>query len=316
MRGRRRTDSDGHTRLPILSDFAAVETFVAIMETRSISKAAQRLNTVPSAVSQRLTNLETLSETKLFNRTTRIVAPTEAARALYRHCKKIIGCIDAAEQELWGDAALLSGDLRIAAPVYFGMDTIAPILPDFARLYPDLLVSLHLSARESDLIAEGLDLAIRFQKSVDPGNGERLLMRNDRVFCASPDYLVRNGTPETPDDLKDHDCISNLPSAPSVTWTYRSDGETRAVQIVPVLQSDNALVLIEAARQGLGIALMGQRAIAKWLENGEIVTVLDGFAPEANCLIAKTPDSRYMPHRAKVFVDFLMERTGIAQDDS
>ncbi|MBN9888890.1 LysR family transcriptional regulator [Salipiger abyssi] len=310
MRGRRRTDSDGHTRLPILADFAAVETFVAIMETRSISKAAQRLNTVPSAVSQRLSNLETLSETRLFNRTTRIVAPTDAARALYGHCKKIIACIDVAEQELWGDAALLYGDLRVAAPVYFGMDTIAPILPEFARLYPDLLVSLQLSARASDLIAEGLDLAIRFQPSLDPGNGERLLLENDRVFCAAPDYLARRGAPRRPQDLKDHDCICTLPSAPLVTWEYRGRDGIDRVEVTPVLQSDNPLVLIEAARQGLGIALLGRRAIAEWLARGELVTLLDDVALQSNYLVAKAPDSRYMPHRAKVFVDFLMSHIG------
>lgn len=162
MRGRRRLDREDKTHLHILADFSAIETFVAIMETSSISKAALRLNAVPSSVSQRLTNLELIAKTKIFNRTTRIVSPAEAGQRLYVHCIEIMRRIDTAEQELWGDDLGLSGDLRVTAPVYFGMRKIAPILPLFIKRNPVLNVSLNLSAQATELISEGVNLAIQF----------------------------------------------------------------------------------------------------------------------------------------------------------
>lgn len=308
MRGRRRKDKDGKIRLPVLSDFNSIETFVAIMETRGISKAALRLNTVPSAVSQRLTNLENLAQAKLFNRTTRIVSPTEAGQRLYLHCIEIIRRIDTAEQELWGAGAVLSGDLRITAPVYFGMSAIAPILPEFIRRYPDLNVSLQLSVGASNLISEGLDLAIRFQPKVDIKNGDRLIFENDRLFCASPAYLKEHGTPQAPSDLQDHNCICTIAPVPFSHWSYRENGSAETVRVCPVMQSDNVLVIIEAVRQGLGIAQLGQRTVESYLSSGELVTILDDYTPEPNYLIATTPDSRYMPQKAVVFVDFLAEQ--------
>ncbi len=307
MRGRRRKDKEGNIRLPVLADFSAIEVFVAIMETRSISKAALRLNTAPSVISHRLTTLETLAQVKLFNRTTRIVSPTEAAERLYRHCIEIIHRIDAAEQELWGANAVLSGDLRIAAPVYFGMQSIAPILPIFVRRYPALKVSLQLSAQAADLISEGIDLAIRFQGKVDIKNGDRMILENERVFCASPRYLDEHGTPRVPLDLQNHDCICSSTPVPFANWSYREKGVAGVIRVIPMMQSDNVLVMIEATRQGLGIAQLGRRVIEPLLASGELVTVLDAYAPDPNYLIATAPDSNYMPQKAIAFVDFLVE---------
>lgn len=308
MRGRRRKDKEGRTRLPVLADFNTIETFVAIMETRSISKAALRLNTVPSAVSQRLANLESLAQAKLFNRTTRIVSPTETGQRLYLHCIEITRRIEIAEQELWGAEAILSGDLRIAAPVYFGMTSIAPVLPEFIRRYPDLNVSLQLSAQETNLISEGLDLAIRFQSKVDVRNGDRVIFRNDRVFCTSPAYLEEHGAPQTPTDLQDYDCICSMAPGPLAHWSYREGGASQTIGIYPAMRSDNVEVIIEAVRQGIGIAQTGQRTIERHLASGEIVTILDAYRPEPNYLIATTPDSKYMPQKALAFVDFLLEQ--------
>ena len=239
MRGRRRRDKDGKAKLPILRDFSAVETFVAVMETRSISKAALRLNTVPSAVSQRLAKIEELANKKLFNRTTRIVSPTELAFPLYNHCTRIIRIIENAEQDLWSSESLISGELRITAPVYFGTNTIAPILPEFARRFPDLTVSVQLSVQDANLIAEGFDIAIRFQRNFDLHNGEVLLVENDKVLCASPDYIRAHGAPKTPDDLRFHACICNTTNTPIVHWEFINDGKRAHTRIDPVLKTDS-----------------------------------------------------------------------------
>lgn len=293
-------------RQPILSDFAAVEIFVAVMETRSVTKAATRLNTVPSAVSQRLSNLEKLAETKLFNRTTRSIAPTEAGYQLYDRCKDIVKSIEIAERELWGSHSHLSGELKIAAPVVFGMNTIAPILPEFVKAYPDLRVTIKLSTQEQDLISGGFDLAIRMARDGGSSFDEHVLMTNGRVFCASPSYLDQAGTPAMPQELADHDCVAGYVTSPFIHWPYRnSDGTIGNVRVSPVMLSDNALVLAEGARQGLGIALLGRRTISQWLKTGELVTVLESFAPPPMMLLATTPDTTYMPKKVKVFIDFL-----------
>lgn len=320
MRGRRRRDKAGKTQLPILRDFSFVETFVAVMETRSISKAALRLNTVPSAVSQRLAKIEELANTKLFNRTTRIVSPTELAFPLYNHCTRIIRIIENAEQNLWSAESLISGELRITAPVYFGTHTIAPILPEFARRYPDLTISIQLSAQDANLIAEGFDIAIRFQRNFDARNGEILLVENDKVLCASPGYIEAYGAPKTPGDLKFHGCICNASNTPIVHWGFMHDGERSHTRIDPVLKTDSVAVMIEATIQGLGISLLGRRTVEESLKKGEVVTVLDGYEPIPNYLIAMTPNRDFIPEKAKVFIQFLKEHLGaekaLAADDS
>jgi LysR family transcriptional regulator, transcriptional activator for dmlA len=309
MRGRRREDKNGKVRLPILSDFAAVEIFVAVMETRSVTKAAARLNTVPSAVSQRLSTLEKLAETKLFNRTTRSIAPTEAGHQLYDRCKDIVKSIEIAERELWGSDSHLSGDLKISAPVFFGMYTIAPILPEFLKTYPDLRVTIQLSAQEQDLLSSGFDLAIRMTRETGSPHNEHVIMANERVFCASPAYLEKAGTPASPQELGSHDCVSGYAISPFIHWPYRdSDGTLGNVRVHPMLLSDNALVLAEAVRQGLGIGLLGRRAISHWLLTGEIATILDDHAPPPTMLLATTPDTTYMPKKVKLFVSFLTEK--------
>lgn len=307
MRGRRRLDREGKIHLPILADFSAIETFVAIMETRSISKAALRLNAVPSSVSQRLTNLEIVAKTKLFNRTTRIVSPTEAGQRLYVHCIEIMRRIDTAEQELWGGDFGLSGDLRVTAPVYFGMSKIAPILPLFLKRNPGLNVSLNLSAQATDLISEGLDLAIRFQSKIDTRSGERLIFHNERVFCASPSYLKEHGVPKTPADLQSHHCICVASTASFSNWNYQEKGVEQKIRVKPVMQSDNVVVMLEAVRQGVGIAQLGSRVIEGDLMSGDIVTILDSYRPASNHLVATAPDTKYMSQKANAFVDFLVE---------
>lgn len=305
MRGRRRKDEDGKVRAPILSDFAAVEIFVAVMETRSVTRAAARLNTAPSAVSQRLSNLEMLAQTKLFNRTTRSVVPTEAGLQLYDRCKDIIRSIEIAERELWVSGVHLSGDLKISAPVFFGMQTIAPILPEFVKTYRGLRVTLQLSAHEQDLVSGGFDLAIRMQRDVEAHANDHVLMHNERVFCASPDYIARAGRPKRPEDLRTHECLAAYTTSPFTHWPYRSAEGPATVRVSPILLSDNVAVLAEGARQGLGIALLGRRAILPSLQSGQLVTLLDEFAPPPTLLLATTPDTTYLPKKVKVFVDFL-----------
>lgn len=316
MRGRRREVEGGKVRQPILSDFAAVEIFVAVMETRSVTKAATRLNTVPSAISQRLSNLEKLAETKLFFRTTRSIAPTEAGFRLYDRCKDIVKSIEIAERELWGRDSHLSGELKISAPVVFGMNTIAPILPEFVKAYPDLRVTIQLSAQEQDLLFGGFDLAIRMARDGGSSSDGHALMTNERVFCASPRYLDKAGTPAMPQELVDHDCLAGYVTSPFIHWAYRnSDGTIGNVRVSPVMLSDNALVLAEGARQGLGIALLGRRVISKWLKTGELVTILERFAPPPTMLLATTPDTAYMPKKVKLFVDFLTDKLAAEASD-
>lgn len=313
MRGRRRRDKDGKTQLPILRDFSFVETFVAVMETRSISKAALRLNTVPSAVSQRLAKIEELANAKLFNRTTRIVSPTELAFPLYNHCTRIMRLIENAEQNLWDAESLISGELRITAPVYFGTNTIAPILPEFARRFPDLTLSVQFSAQDANLIAEGFDVAIRFQRNFDSRSGEVLLVENDKVLCASPDYIKAHGMPTTPDDLKFHACICNASNTPIVHWEFLHDGKRGHTRIDPVLKTDSVAVMIEATIQGLGISLVGRRTVEHALQKGEVITILDGYNPIPNYLIATTPNRDFIPEKAKVFIKFLQEQLNAKQ---
>ncbi len=313
MRGRRRLDPTGRLRAPLLADFAAIDVVVAVMETRSISKAASRLNSAPSAVSQRLTALEGLAETVLFNRTTRSVAPTEAGYRLYNRCKEIQNRIEEAEQEIWSEETQISGELHVTAPVYFGMDKIAPLLPLFLEQYPKLNVVMRLSANEKDLVSEGYDLAIRMQKTPSQARADQMIIENERIFCASPSYLADNGRPLHPKELVMHDCLIPYSASSQLLLPYSENEKAETIRVHPRLQSDNVVVLSQAARQGMGIALLGRQAIQAHLEAGELVHVLKGFEPEANYIVATLPSATFVPHKCSAFIDFLCSHISDAQ---
>ena len=174
-------------------DLIALRTFVSVVEAGSFNRAAEHLEASAAAVSRRVSGLENALGVKLLNRTTRQVDLTEAGRQFYADVVNIIASLEEAEEKIQSGRETIKGNLRIAAPLSFGIGRIAPILPIFMKRYPELKVHLQLEDRFTDLVAEGIDVAIRIGALKDSTLVATRLGSIPRVFCASPEYLASHG---------------------------------------------------------------------------------------------------------------------------
>lgn len=297
-------------RPSLLSDLRAVEVFVSVIETQSLTKAARRLGIGVSTVSKKLSELEERAETRLLNRTTRNLYITEMGKRLYERCLKITDEIEKAETELWEQSRAPSGRLRIAAPVVLGRTQIAPLLTPFLRRYPEIQAELALSPRTADLIEEGIDVAIRLVRTDQVEHGMQRICPNRRVFCASPSYLQEHGAPGDPNALSGHACLVARTNDTFDRWPYVKGRNIGFTRVSGPLVSDNVDVLRQAAIDGLGIAYLGLSLVAPDLRAGRLQQVLEGYPVQDSLIVVLLPHVDFIPQRVKVFIAFLRERFG------
>lgn len=294
-----------------MNEFSQIRTFVTLVECHSISKAAEKMDVAVSAVSRRLKELESSLGVQLIQRTTRKMHLTEVGEKFYRRCGSLLDDLEEAKQEASDTATALSGTLRIATPLSFGVAHLSPAIAAFMHLHPQIKIDLDMSDRRIDLVEEGLDLAIRIGKLEDSTLMARKLASVRHVVCASPDFFNRYGTPETPQDLSDMPalCYGNL-RQPG-TWQYR-DKENKAASVkVPIrMQATNGDALVEAAVAGLGILCEPSFIVHGAVERGVLTPVLTDLQWYAMNIYAVYPQSKHLPARVRVFIDFLASHFG------
>ncbi len=198
----------------------ALQAFVRVAETHSFSEAARRLRSSKSAVSRNVGALESALGARLFNRTTRSLNLTEAGRAYFERVSRVLADLEEADHALSHLQAKPRGRLQVSAPMSFGFLHLAPALPDFLARYPEVDVELSLSDRYVDVVDEGFDLAMRIGALQDSSLMARRLAPIRMALCASPDYFQRRGTPQSPDDLKSHECLRNSNVAQPQEWRF------------------------------------------------------------------------------------------------
>lgn len=289
--------------------FADMQTFVRVVESGSISAAAEQLDVAKSAVSRRLSELETRLGARLLNRTTRRLSLTGAGEAFYQRCLAILGDLEEAEQAVRCDASTLQGTLRIAAPVSFGLMHLWPAVQAFMERYPQLLLDLDLDDRRVDLVEEGIDVALRIGKLADSSLRARRLCSIRMVVCASPEYLARHGTPQHPEELQHHQSLrySNVPE--SQTWQYHGpEGHSGRVQVPVRMMASNGDLLHRGAVAGLGVVALPTFLVYQDLQAGRLLPILRdyrwGGSPDAHAVY---PPTRYLSARVRTLVDFLVE---------
>ena len=290
---------------------AALEAFVKVAETQSFSEAARRLRASKSVVSRQIAALEAELRARLFQRTTRSMTLTEAGRGYFERAARILADLEEANLSVSQLQATPRGRLRVNAPMSLGLLHIAPALPDFLARYPEVDVDLTMNDRFVDLVDEGFDVAVRVGKLDDSSLVARKLASVRRVICASPDYLEARGTPQTPDDLTQHDCLcySNLSMAHE--WRFVTEkGEPWPVTVKGRLNINNGDALKIAALRGLGFVNLPTFIAGSELQAGTLVTVLDRFIPQDASVSAVYPHSRHLSPKVRAFVDFLAERIG------
>lgn len=286
------------------------EAFFSVVEANGFGAAARRLDTTPASVSRRVKSLEQRLGVRLLQRTTRKLSMTEAGERYYREGRRLLHELDDLEQALADSALELRGELRIIAPMSFGQRRVAPLVARFAARHGQLRVSLILDDRETDLIDEAADLAIRIGYPADSSLIARAIAPVPRHACASPDYLERRGRPESPEDLLHHDCLHYNLIPEREEWTFLGEEGEQTLAIKGSFCSNNGDVLAEAAMQGLGITLLPDFIVEEGLADGRLVKVLEEYERAPLTLYALYPSRRHLPVKTRSFLDYLQKELG------
>ena len=286
-----------------------MDTFIRVVEAGSISGAADRLDVAKSAVSRRLKELEGHLGVELFHRTTRKMNLTDTGRVFYQQSVRIMD--DILETELATSQAhgTLKGRLKVALPTSFGLMHLGPAINEFSIAHPHIEFDLDFNDREVDLMQEGFDLAIRIARLADSSLIARRLVSIQAVMCASPAYLERMGTPQSPDELIDHQClVYNLIRDFEYWHLVDAQNKLNKVKIQPYLKASNGEFLRDAAVAGLGITLMPTFIVYKELERGVLVPLLTEYKRPQIDAYAIYPQTRHLSQRVRAFVDSLVKR--------
>ena len=292
-------------------DLNELRAFVAVVDTGGFNRAANQLEASAAAVSRRISALESALGVKLLNRTTRQIDLTEAGNQFYADVVSIIESLEEAEEKLQSGRETVKGNLRVAAPLSFGVTRIAPILPQFMKQYPELKVHLQLDDRFADLVAEGIDVAIRIGSLKDSSLVATRLASIPSACCASPDYLALHGEPGKPEDLSRHNCLQYSLLSSKEDWSFVEQNDNRRdIQISGSLSTNNGDVLKEAAIQGLGITMAPTFIVEDALRDGRLKAILSDYYPEPFGLYAVQPSRHFTPMRINVLIDYLKKQLG------
>lgn len=288
-----------------MDQFAALATFVRVVDAGSLSGAARSLPSSLTAVSRQISALERHFGTKLLHRTTRRLALTDDGRMLYERAKAILGEFRQVEAALTGDHEP-SGRLRIAAPTLIGRLLLAPVLAEFLRRYPAVSIDLQLVDRSVDMIEEDIHLALRIGHLPDSDLVARKLGDIQMIVCASPFYLERRGVPQTPAELSAHDCLafSEIPGA--AEWRFRQNAKSKwKIPISPRLWANSLDALVVAAKEGSGLVRVPSWQVMDEINAGNLRRVLQGYEPPAAPLHLLSQPSRLASPKTRVFADYL-----------
>lgn len=257
-----------------------LQLFASVVEQKSFSAAARTHSTTLSAASKRVARLENLLGARLLERTTRRVLPTDAGASFYAYAARILSELSDAENELSSLGGKPSGTLRVSAPLLLGERHLVPLLTEFLERYPDVRIELALSDAFVNLVADRVDIALRVGALTDSSLVRVKVGVARGVIVASPTYLQRAGTPQTPRDLTGHTCLryANVPAAKE--WRFRNAGEGMTVPVLGNLTVNHGGGLREAAIAGAGIARLPDFLVSDAIASGDLVEVLPKYAVE------------------------------------
>jgi DNA-binding transcriptional LysR family regulator len=289
-----------------LPDFEGLAIFAKVLELRSFAAAASELALSKATVSKAVSRLEERLGARLFNRTSRRLALTDAGQKLSERAARLLADGEAAENEALAQSVAPRGLVRLAVPMTFGVTAVAPILPEFLQAYPDVTIDLHLDDAMVDLIGEGFDAGLRIASLPDSSLIARRLCTMRRYTVASPAYLERHGRPTHPMHLAQHRCLGYAYLSTSDVWHYsNAAGEQASVRPAGPLRVNNGEALMPALLAGLGIADLPEFIVGDAIASGEVEVILKDWKQAESAVHLLMPPGGPRPARVEVLADFL-----------
>ncbi len=281
--------------------------FVRVVEEQNFSAAARALKLTPSAVSQLIRRLEDRLGARLLNRTTRRVNLTEEGRAFYQRCRPILAAIDEAERAVAEFQEEPRGLLRVAMPLSLGNYHILPLFPDLLTRYRDLKIETIMTDSIMNLVEAQVDVAVRIGPQPDSSLIARRLGSDRRIVVASPAYLERHGTPKTPDDLTDHNCLRQTAVSNLNQWVFQGPDGPRRIEVTGRFEVNNTPALRHAALAGTGLIRVGEFVAGADINAGRLVRVLGDYeSPTKMDIFAVYPPNPHLSPKVRAFVDLLV----------
>lgn len=283
--------------------------FVRVVEMGSISAASRSSGHTPSAVSRQIGHLEDYVGYRLLHRTKAGVTTTSEGQGFYEKCRAMAQKFHEAEEYVSNISSGPHGTLRVASSVAFGKSQLIPVLPGFLDRYPDITLSLELTDRLVDLEEENFDAAVTFAEQLsNPTFISKIIMRNERILCASPEFLERYGMPATFGELENYNCLRTSNVIGRNAWQAEINGEAHSVDATGNFEGNSAHAVYIAALAGLGIARLSTYLVIDKIASGELIRLFPAYAQKHADITAIFAEKRNLAPKIRVFVDYLSDQ--------
>jgi DNA-binding transcriptional LysR family regulator len=291
-----------------LPDLEGLAIFAKVAELRSFARAAAELKVSKATVSKAVSRVEARLRTRLINRTSRRFALTDAGRQLAVRAANILAEGEAAEHATVAQATVPRGLVRLAVPMSFGLLHVAPLLPEFLAIFPEVSIDLHLGDAMVDIIGESYDAAIRI--AVLPGSTlvARRLCEMPRYLVGSPEYLDKYGRPKHPLHLAQHRCLSYSYAATTEAWHFTQGAKSASVQPSGPLRVNNGDAMMPALIAGTGLGILPEFILREALDANQLERILPDWSLPLGAIYWVTPPGEPQPRRVEVLADFLLEK--------
>jgi len=282
-----------------------MKAFAQVAQTGSFAEAARRMGLATSVISKRVKDLEAYLCTRLLQRTTRKVSLTDTGYSYLEYVRKFLDELDEVEESIRNKTQKPVGEIKLAAPLSFGMKYLGPALSNYLQEYKDVSIKTFLSDRQIDLVEEGYDLSIRIGQLKDSSLISKKLASCRRVVCASPAYFEKYDRPQKPKDLMDHNCMSYTNLAEGKAWPFIVGGKKIWQSTSGRFFSDNGDLLCEAAIEGCGITLLPTFIVGKPVRHGELEIILEKYEEPDFNIYAIYQNRRHLSAKVRTLIDHL-----------
>ncbi|MDD3482736.1 LysR family transcriptional regulator [Azovibrio restrictus] len=289
--------------------FQAMKVYMAVVDARSFSRAADNLSLPRATVTTTIQNLENLLRVRLLNRTTRSVSLTPDGAAYYERCARLLSDLEEMEAAFRDVAQRPQGRLRIDVPTIIGRLILIPKLCEFRQRYPDIELVIGMGDRPVDLVQEAVDCVIRGGELIDSTLVARRIGSINFVTCGAPAYFERHGTPQTLAELQEHQAVHYFSARTGriIDWDHLVDGQLQHVKVPGSIAVNDAEAYMALALQGFGLVQAARFMALPYLERGELIEILSQWRPEPLPISVLYPQNRHLSPKVRAFSDWAAE---------